>query len=63
MPSSSFLVYGSRLVRNESLGAYFCLYTFKLLAFIVSPALHSNGQTSMPSEIRKSTSADDEEVQ
>lgn len=42
---------------------YFCLYTLRLLAFIVSPALHSKGNTSIPSEIRKSTSAAEDEVQ
>lgn len=63
IPSSSFLEYGNILVRKDSRGIYLCLYTFRLLAFIVSPALHSIGNISIPSDIRKSTSASDDDVQ
>ena len=58
-----FLSYGKRLVRTDHLGEYFSRYSFKLLAFIVTPAFASSGYTSKPSEIRKSTSAVAEEDQ
>ena len=63
LEEASFRSYGNKLVRIAHLGEYFSLYNLRLLAFILSPAFTSSGNTSRPSEMMKSTSEVAEEVQ